>query len=286
MTKINRHSYILVTPMKNEESNIKKVIQSIINQTIRPKIWVITDDNSTDKSPEIIAKYRNIFPWIIYIKNPRLKKNYELGLHVSTIYRLGFRKAREVAKNNNINYNYIASLDADTILKRDYFERLMRKFDDNPKLDLASGHLISIINYQNKESKYNEKQVCGTARMWLRKCFEETGGYLKTCSADTVSDIKSVAKGYDIKRFKDINIYQLRETASKTGIWKGYRNLGERNYYIHITPKHAFLKTLYLISTLKPYRALAYFIGYFKKYLSKSPKLKDKDVEMFNKRYK
>ncbi|NPE27880.1 glycosyltransferase family 2 protein [Methanococcoides sp. SA1] len=46
--------YIIVTPCKNEDRNLCDVAQSLINQTILPVLWVIVNDNSTDKTPAIV----------------------------------------------------------------------------------------------------------------------------------------------------------------------------------------------------------------------------------------
>jgi len=53
--KMNRR-HIVVTPCRNEEKDLSNLVQSITAQTIRPVFWVIVDDGSTDKTPEIIKK--------------------------------------------------------------------------------------------------------------------------------------------------------------------------------------------------------------------------------------
>ena len=46
--------YIVVTPCRNEEKNLSNLVQSMTAQTIRPALWVIVDDGSTDKTGKII----------------------------------------------------------------------------------------------------------------------------------------------------------------------------------------------------------------------------------------
>jgi len=53
--KMNRR-YIVVTPCRNEAKNLPKLVQSITAQTIKPELWVIVDNGSTDKTPELIKK--------------------------------------------------------------------------------------------------------------------------------------------------------------------------------------------------------------------------------------
>ena len=47
-------SYIVVTPARNEESNLLDVADSMIKQTIKPKLWLIVDDGSTDDTLSLI----------------------------------------------------------------------------------------------------------------------------------------------------------------------------------------------------------------------------------------
>ena len=48
--------YIVVTPCRNEEMSHPNLVQSITAQTIKPSLWVIVDDGSTDKTGELIAE--------------------------------------------------------------------------------------------------------------------------------------------------------------------------------------------------------------------------------------
>ena len=51
--------YVIITPAKNEESYIEKTIESVLSQTVRPSKWIIVDDASTDRTAEIVSKYRS-----------------------------------------------------------------------------------------------------------------------------------------------------------------------------------------------------------------------------------
>ena len=53
---MNSRRYIVVTPCRNEEKKLPNLVQSITAQTIRPALWVIVDDGSTDKTGEIISE--------------------------------------------------------------------------------------------------------------------------------------------------------------------------------------------------------------------------------------
>ena len=47
--------YILITPVKNEENNLSQTINSLLNQDVKPKLWIIVDDN--DITSKILGEY-------------------------------------------------------------------------------------------------------------------------------------------------------------------------------------------------------------------------------------
>ena len=49
--------YVLVTAARNEEAYIEKTMQSIVEQTVLPKKWLIVSDGSTDRTDEIVKRY-------------------------------------------------------------------------------------------------------------------------------------------------------------------------------------------------------------------------------------
>ena len=63
--------YVLVTPARNEAAFIEKTIESVIHQTVLPMKWVIVDDGSTDKTPEIVGRYLAQYPWIEMVRMPQ-----------------------------------------------------------------------------------------------------------------------------------------------------------------------------------------------------------------------
>jgi glycosyltransferase involved in cell wall biosynthesis len=272
--------YILVTPCKNEEESLPKLAESVINQTIRPVIWVVVDDGSTDKTPDILKDLTSKYTWI---KNIRLnEKPRDLGIHVAQVYINGFNYAINYCKENNIQHEYIGSIDADIILDGSYFESLMTEFETNVNLGICSGHVGNIIDNKIIWSDYRKDLPSGGARLWSTKCFEDTGGYLPTCSPDSVSNVKAIIRGWDTRQFEHITMISTRAYASAQGQWKGYQKLGANNYFIGYTPIHILLKGIRLLYSSDGYfqngMGFAYIGGYFTEYLKGAPRIKDNEI--------
>ena len=272
--------YILVTPCKNEEESLDMLIQSICEQTIPPALWVIVDDGSTDKSPEIISKAVEKFSWLHSLRlteEPR-----DLGIHVSEVYRAGFEFAISYCSKEKMYYDYIGVVDADLYVEHDYFEILINEFEKESSLGVVSGHVGNKVNGRVIWSDFRADLPNGGARLWSRKCFEETGGYAVTCSPDSVSNVKAMLHGWDTKQIKDTTAISTRPYASAQGQWFGYRKLGSNNYYIGYSPLHVLLKGMKLLYSKDGYTksgvGLAYIYGYFNSYILRKPRIEDEEI--------
>jgi len=115
-----------------------------------------------------------------------------------------------------------------------------------------------------------------------KKCFNDTGGYLLTCSPDSVSNVKAKLRGWDTKQFSHIKAISTRAYASAEGQWRGYNIMGSNNHYIGYTPLHAILKGMKLLYSRNGYYkfgvGIAYMTGYFRKYFQQAPVIEDKEV--------
>ncbi len=275
-------SYILVTPCKNEEGSLPKLAESIINQTITPKLWVIVDDGSTDGTVSIIKGLVDTYEWI---RDIRLEGGFrDLGIHVSDVCRKGFNFAIDHCMQHGYVYHYIGLVDADIILEHEYFEKLMYEFEKNPNLGIASGRGANIIGNKVVQDKQRDNLPTGGARFWRKECFEDTGGYVLTRSPDSVSNVKAILRGWDTKQFNHISFVSTRAHASAEGRWKGYKQFGANNYFIGYTLTHALLKGLKLSIEEPYYTGFAYLYGYFSSLIFRKNRLDDDEVRYYYRR--
>ena len=98
--------YIIISPVRNEEKNIEKTIQSVLSQTIKPIQWIIVDDGSSDKSSDIVEKYLKHTDWISLLKLPD-RGYYDLmtGGEIKAFYQ-GYETVR------NLDYDFLSKLES------------------------------------------------------------------------------------------------------------------------------------------------------------------------------
>lgn len=266
-------------PVKNEEKIICDVIESIINQTIKPVLWLIIDDGSTDNSPNIIKEYVSKYDWIKTIRLPPHPR--DITFHISYVYKSGFDCIIKHCEENKIEYNYITSIDSDTVLEPAYFEKIFKKFETNKSLGIASGGLYHEIKGELKLFTKFENFPSGTGRVWSKKCFFDTGGFSLEPSADSISNVKATLRGWDIQRFNEIQMVEKRLTSSAEGLWKGFKYNGYMAYYLNKNPLLVLL-TAFQRTLKKPfYPGIAFLWGYITSCIKRKNRIKDKEIREY-----
>lgn len=279
-----RYLYILITAAKNEEAHLPKVAESVILQTLPPVLWVIVDDGSTDNTSEILNNLENRFVWIKSVRLPPHPR--DVTFHYSYVCKTGFDFAIELCKTKAIEYNYIGLLDADTVLEQTYFKKLCSEFDKNHQLGIASGQITDMPNMEIKwddikNDGKNTRFPRGSGRLWRKKCFFETEGYLIEAAPDSISNVKAHLSGWEIQQFGNIRSIQLRDSSGAQGRWKGYQIDGSTAYYLNKHPGLVFFYSLYLMVKKPHYLWIPYFYGYLKSVIKRGPKISDFEIKNY-----
>lgn len=114
--------YAIVLLAKNEQDTIRLTLESIVSQTITPVICYVVDDNSDDKTPQIIKEFSNRHLYIKYYQNES-KSNYKIGGHIVDLFFIG----KKLIDNSDVDYDYIIKMDADISFEETFFEGINDK---------------------------------------------------------------------------------------------------------------------------------------------------------------
>src|SRR5690349_2190805 len=57
-------AYLVITPAHNEETLLPNLIDSLAGQVIKPKRWILIDDGSEDRTPDIVDEAASQISWI------------------------------------------------------------------------------------------------------------------------------------------------------------------------------------------------------------------------------
>ncbi|MBM4686376.1 glycosyltransferase [Rhodococcus hoagii] len=89
-------SLIIVTPIHNEEANIGVLAEQIAESTLKPDLWIVVDDGSTDRGAEMIRAMEHPMETVRTQARQCRRADRRIGLHrVAVRCRLCNRTAAE-----------------------------------------------------------------------------------------------------------------------------------------------------------------------------------------------
>jgi poly-beta-1,6-N-acetyl-D-glucosamine synthase len=272
--------YVLITPARNEADYIEKTIQSVINQTMLPKRWIIVSDGSTDGTDEIVQKYTSGREWLELVRLPeRKERNFAAKV-------LAFNSGYERVKD--LSFDIIGNLDADISFEKDYFAYLLQKFEEMPGLGVAGTHYIEGDFHSFKDSYINVHHVNGQCQLFRRKCFEDIGGYvpIKGGGIDWVAVTTARMKGWSTYSFSDRMFYHHRKmgTAGSNELMSRF-NYGKKDYFLGGHPLWQLFRGTFQMAK-KPYLVggLALLLGYFWCWVTRFERPVSEELMVFNRK--
>jgi glycosyltransferase involved in cell wall biosynthesis len=257
--------YVLVTPARNEAGFIGETLESVVAQTVLPERWVIVDDGSTDGTAEIVEKYATRHPWIELVRrSQRPERSFAGKAHA---FNAGFERIRSVP------FEVIGNLDADISFEPDYFEFLLSKFCQFPKLGVAGTPMREANYHALKDSFYNDRDVFGACQLFRRQCFEEVGGYtpIKWGGIDWIAVRTARLKGWQTTSFNEKFFFHHRPMgATESNTWKAKFDYGRKDYFLGNHPLWQVFRVTFQMMR-RPYvvGGLVLLSGYFYSFASR-----------------
>ena len=192
----------LISTVYNEEANISAFLQSYKKQTRIADEYVIVDGGSNDATVSIIENFAK--------ENPNLNIKLIIDKTCSKKFSKGpIAKGRNIAIQN-AQYDYIAATDAGCILNNNWFEELVKPFEEDDSIDVISGWYEGLADnefqkiydllYMPKLNQLCREKFLPSSRniAFKKKCWEEIGGYPEETytAEDTVYDIRLKKAGF------------------------------------------------------------------------------------------
>lgn len=264
-----RIPYVLISPARNEEKNIEKTIQSMINQTHLPLKWVIVNDGSTDSTATIVRGYLPTHSWIELIEMP-VRRDRSFAAKVNS-FNAGYQRVK------HLNYEIIGNLDADLSFEKDYLEFLMGKFAEDSSLGVAGTIFKEDGGYSSDTDSFEgQTHVAGGCQLFRRKCFEDVGGYIpiKAGGIDWIAVTTARMRGWKTRSYREKYFFHHRSlgTAERSVLASGF-SYGEKDYYLGGHPVWELFRVLYKM-TKKPYviGGVVLGLGYLWAFLRRVPR--------------
>ena len=200
-------NYYIIIPAHNEELFLADTLNSIVSQSFQPKKVVIVNDNSTDRTEEIIDSFianHNIFEKL----NTTSSTLHMPGSKVINAFNKGLAQL-------DTSYDFIVKLDADIILPDTYFQKIEYIFKSNPAVGIAGGFVYE----QNSDGNWrlnhpmNKNHVRGAFKAYTKSCFKAIGGLKNAMGWDTLDELLAQYHGFEIFTDDTLKTKHLRPTG-------------------------------------------------------------------------
>ncbi len=263
--------YVVITPARNEESNIGHTLASMAAQEIRPVLWIIVDDGSSDRTPQIVEESMRVHPWIRLHRRPDRGARKQGGGVVEAFYD-GFQQV------GAMEWDYLVKFDSDLSFGPDYFRRCLEKFERDPKLGIGGGMICQDIDGSLVCEAPGDPafHVRGATKIYRSACWEGIGGLIKAPGWDSIDELKATMLGWTTYTFKDVPLQHHRYTGSADGTWKNQVKFGLSNYITGYHPLFMLAKCLKRVGQRPVFVGSAGLAwGFLKGYLTRHPRVED-----------
>ncbi len=230
--------YVVVTPARDEEDTLPHTIESMRNQSILATRWILVDDGSTDRTLEIAREAEAELPWLTVVSRQN-RGHRALGGGVVDTFDEGFSHLGDV------EWDYVVKLDADLSFEPDYFERLLRRFDETPRLGMASGKTFLVENGHKKIEWCHDEHVRGPAKMYRAECYADIEGLVAVRGWDMIDETRAQMRGWETRSFTDIELIHHRPIDGRqSNVLASRYQMGELYHFLGYHPAYHMARSL------------------------------------------
>jgi poly-beta-1,6-N-acetyl-D-glucosamine synthase len=266
--------YIIISPVRNEERYLASTLAAVAAQTIRPALWILVNDGSSDGTGKIIAEAGKQYDWVLGLER-RDRGFRQAGAGVIDAFYEGY------AQIGDKPWDFLVKLDGDLTFAPEYFAACLAHFDRDPRLGIGGGTICQSADGRllTESSVDPAFHVRGATKIYRAACWKDIGGLIHAPGWDTVDEFKANMLGWRTQTFSELKIVHHRHAGEAYGQWSNWTKNGLANYVAGYHPlfmlakcvKRAFHKPPLVVAT-------GLFVGYMLGYLKRVPQVPDPNV--------
>lgn len=268
---VDRPRVLLISPCRDEERTLERTIASVRAQTVPPAQWVVVDDGSRDRTPEILARAAAELPWLTVVR--REDRGFrKLGGGVIDAFYDGLAAARP-------DYDFVAKMDVDLEFSPRYLELLLAEFARDPELAAASGKVFRPEGDRLVEEHIIDEMVAGQFKLYRREAFEQIGGFVREVMWDGIDFHRARMEGWRTRSFADpeLRLIHLRLMGSSDrSVYEGRLRWGRGQWFMGSSFPYVLASGVFRMRE-KPYvlGGLLIVAGYLQAALRRAPRYAD-----------
>jgi glycosyltransferase involved in cell wall biosynthesis len=272
-------NYYIVIPSHNEEAFISLTLQSLVEQTVLPSKIVVVNDNSTDKTAEIVLEFSKKYSFISLVN----KTSDAIHLPGSKVIQ-AFQKGLDTLDDN---YDFMVKVDADLIFPANYFETIRKHFQSDEQIGMVGGFCYIEKNGEFiLENLTDKDHIRGALKAYRKETFKQIGGLKPAMGWDTVDELLCKFYGWKVVTDASLKVKHLKPTGANYNKTARYKQ-GEAFYSLG----YGFLITAIASAKLammkkKPLLFFDYIKGFWKAKMANKPLLVTNEQAKFIRNYR
>lgn len=271
--------HYIIIPSHNEETLISLTLQSLVEQTVLPTKIVVVNDNSTDKTEDVVNLFVSKYPFISLVN----KTSDAIHLPGSKVIQ-AFQKGLETLDEN---YDFIVKADADLIFPSNYFETIIKHFESDDRIGMAGGFCYIEKNGEwILENLTDKDHIRGALKAYRKETFKQIGGLKPEMGWDTVDELLCKFYNWKVVTDESLHVKHLKPTGAnynKTARYKQGEAFYSLGYGFFIT---AIASLKLAMMKKKPLLFIDYIKGFWKAKSSKKPLLVTEEQAKFIRNYR
>ena len=280
MKDVNR--YALISPCRNEAAYMRQTLDTVVAQSVRPAIWVIVDDGSSDETPAILREYADRHDWIRIVTRSD-RGHRAVGPGVIDAFYTGY------AAIEPDDYDYLCKLDLDLRLPPRYFELLMQRMAADPTIATCSGKAYIEEGGGLIAERHGDETSLGMTKFYRVDRFKAIGGFVREVMWDGIDCHRCRMMGWQACSWDDpdLRFVHLRPMgSSQQGVYTGRMRHGYGQYFMGTGFFFMAASALSRVNQ-RPYLfgSAAMLWGWVRSALARKPRYDDPAFRAFLRRY-
>lgn len=266
-------AYALVTPVRNEEANLRRLSECVLAQSVLPKAWAIVDSGSTDRTLEIANELSSSREWVRVLEAPEPEQIR--GAPIVRAVLAGLEVLRPWP-------DVVVKLDADVSFDPTHFEHLLAHFAADPRLGIASSLCLEEEAGEWRATYSTRSHARGAVRAYRRACLTDVMPLEQRLGWDGIDELKAAVRGWRTATVYDTAFFHHRKLGEREGAYGRWHRQGEMAHYLGYRPSYLVVRALY--RARREPSALAMVAGYLGAAIRRRPRYPDSEVRAWLRR--
>jgi biofilm PGA synthesis N-glycosyltransferase PgaC len=265
-------TYAVVTPVRDEEANLRRLAACLAAQTVVPETWVVVDDGSSDGTAAFVRELAREQPWIRLASSGGT--SLARGAPIVRAFHAGLEELEPLPA-------FVVKLDADISFEPDHVERLLAEFERDPRLGIASGTCFELDPAGTwRERNATGPAVWGACRAYRSECLLDVLPLDEHMGWDTLDQLKAHLNGWETRVLYDLPFRHHRPEGARDGHrFRTAAIQGAGAYYLGYRVSYLFVRTLF--RSLRDPASLGSLIGYARARMRREPQCPDLQLRAY-----